>query len=131
VKKGNMGGNKTHSILVVEDYEDTRLMLKKALESKGHRVLEAANGKEAVEIAGRELPNLILMDLDLPVLDGIGATQRIRGQAELSEVPIIAVTAYPMSFTRVKAFAKGCDEYMAKPIDFGRLDELLDRFLPK
>jgi two-component system, cell cycle response regulator DivK len=113
-----MEENKGQTILVVEDYEDTRLMLKKLLESKGYHVLEAINGQEAVEMAGRERPDLILMDLDLPVLDGIGATQRIRSQTVLREVPIVAVTAYPMSFTRVKAFAKGCNEY-------------IDQFLPK
>jgi len=126
-----MEENKGQTILLVEDYDDTRLMLKKALESKGYRVLEAVNGQEAVEIVGREHPDLILMDLDLPVLDGIAATQRIRSQAQLNEVPIIAVTAYPLSFTHIKAFAKGCNEYMAKPIDFERLGAMLDRFLPK
>jgi CheY-like chemotaxis protein len=68
--------------------------------------------------------------LDLPILDGIAATQRIRQNAELTRVPIVAVTAYPMSYTRVKAFAKGCDDYMAKPIDLTELTELLTRYLP-
>jgi two-component system cell cycle response regulator DivK len=117
------------TIMVVEDYDDTRLLLRKALEAKGYRVLEAINGHEAVELSMRHHPALILMDLDLPILDGIAATQRIRQQSEMSEVPIIAVTAYPMSYTRVKAFAKGCNGYIAKPIDLTQLQELIDSYL--
>lgn len=119
----------TQTIMVVEDYDDTRLLLKKGLEGLGYIVLEASNGQEAVEIAGRERPDLILMDLDLPILDGIQATQRIRQQAELENVPIVAVTAYPMSYTHVKAFSKGCDEYMPKPIDMTELENLVRRYL--
>ncbi|MBA2524563.1 MAG: response regulator [Pyrinomonadaceae bacterium] len=118
------------TIMVVEDYDDTRLLLRQALEIKGYRVLEAINGQEAVDIANREHPDLILMDLDLPILDGISATQRIRQQAQMDGVPIVAVTAYPMSYTRVKAFAKGCDDYMAKPIDLAELEVLVTRYLP-
>jgi len=115
--------------MVVEDYDDTRMLLKVGLEGLGYSVLEAANGQEAVDIASRERPDLILMDLDLPILDGIAATQRIRQQPELEKVPIVAVTAYPMSYTHVKAFAKGCDEYMAKPIDMAELAQLVNRYL--
>ena len=122
---------KDQTIMIVEDYDDTRLMLRQALETRGYRVLEAINGQEAVELARREHPDLILMDLDLPILDGIAATQRIRQQAEMDEMPIVAVTAYPLSYTRVKAFAKGCNEYMAKPIDLVQLEELLSRYLPR
>lgn len=118
------------TIMVVEDYDDTRLLLKKGLEGLGYSVLEASNGQEAVDIAGREHLDLILMDLDLPILDGIIATQRIRQQTEKQQhVPIVAVTAYPMSYTRVKAFAEGCDEYMAKPIDMTELARLVNRYL--
>ena len=118
------------TIMVVEDYDDTRLLLKQALEAKGYRVLEAINGQEAVDVSTREHPDLILMDLDLPILDGIAAMQQIREQADMTEVPIVAVTAYPMSYTHVKAFAKGCNEYMAKPIDFAELEEILNRYVP-
>lgn len=117
------------TIMVVEDYDDTRLLLKKGLEGLGYSVLEASNGQEAVDIAGREHLDLILMDLDLPILDGIIATQLIRQQTDMENVPIVAVTAYPMSYTRVKAFAEGCDEYMAKPIDMSELARLVDRYL--
>jgi two-component system, cell cycle response regulator DivK len=116
--------------MVVEDYDDTRLLLRQVLERLGYSVLEARNGQEAVDIAEREHPDLILMDLDLPILDGIAATQRIRQQAEMEKVPIVAVTAYPMSYTHVKAFAKGCNEYMAKPIDLTELERLVTRYLP-
>jgi len=115
--------------MVVEDYEDTRLLLKQGLEMMGYAVLEAVNGEEAVDIADREHPDLILMDLDLPILDGIAATQCIRQNPELENVPIVAVTAYPMSYSHVKAFAKGCNEYMRKPIDMTELAELVNRYL--
>ena len=119
----------TRTIMVVEDYDDTRLLLKQGLEGLGYSVLEASNGQEAVDIADREHPDLILMDLDLPILDGIAATQRIRQQSHMESVPIVAVTAYPMSYSRVKAFAKGCNEYMAKPIDMSELESLVNRYL--
>ena len=120
--------NSARTIMVVEDYDDTRLLLKKGLEGLGYSVLEASNGQEAVDIAAREHLDLILMDLDLPILDGIVATQLIRQQSDM-RVPIVAVTAYPMSYTRVKAFAEGCDEYMAKPIDMSELARLVNRYL--
>ena len=119
----------THRIMVVEDYDDTRALLKQALEMLGYSVLEASNGQEAVDIADREHPDLILMDLDLPILDGIAATQRIRQQQHMESVPIVAVTAYPLSYSRVKAFAKGCNEYMPKPIDMSELARVVNRYL--
>ena len=115
--------------MVVEDYDDTRILLKTGLEGLGYSVLEASNGQEAVDIAAREHLDLILMDLDLPILDGIVATQLIRQQTETHYVPIVAVTAYPMSYTHVKAFAEGCDEYMRKPIDMSELAQLVNRYL--
>jgi CheY-like chemotaxis protein len=116
-------------IMVVEDYDDTRILLKQTLEMLGYSVLEASNGQEAVDIADREHPDLILMDLDLPILDGIAATQRIRQQEHMESVPIVAVTAYPLSYSRVKAFAKGCNEYMPKPIDMSELARVVNRYL--
>ena len=122
-------GRPARTIMVVEDYDDTRTLLRHGLEGLGYSVLEASNGQEAVDIAAREFPDLILMDLDLPILDGIAATQRIRQQPENENVPIVAVTAYPMSYTHVKAFAKGCNEYMPKPIDMAELADLVNRYL--
>jgi two-component system, cell cycle response regulator DivK len=120
---------KYRTIMVVEDYDDTRMLLKQWLEGLGYAVLEATNGQEAVEIADRESPDLILMDLDLPILDGIAATQRIRQKPQLEHVPIVAVTAYPMSYSHVKAFAKGCNEYMRKPIDITELERVVSHYL--
>ena len=117
------------TIMVVEDYDDTRMLLKQGLEMLGYSVLEASNGQEAVDIADRERPDLILMDLDLPILDGIAATQRIRQQEHMESVPSVAVTAYPLSYSRVKAFAKGCNEYMPKPIDMSELARVVNRYL--
>ena len=119
----------TRTIMIVEDYDDTRVLLKQVLEGLGYSVVEASNGQEAVDIADREHPDLILMDLDLPILDGIAATQRIRQQSHMEGVPIVAVTAYPMSYSRVKAFAKGCNEYVSKPIDVSELTSLVNRYL--
>jgi two-component system, cell cycle response regulator DivK len=119
----------TKKIMVVEDFDDTRSMMKLTLELRGYDVVEAANGQEAVEIAEREQPDLILMDLDLPILDGIAAMHRIRKNVELQNVPVVAVTAYPLSYSRVKAFSEGCNEYLAKPIDFDELSSLLTRYL--
>lgn len=116
--------------MIVEDYDDTRVLLRRSLELLGYSVVEASNGQEAVDVADRERPDLILMDLDLPILDGIAATQCIRQKPELTGVPIVAVTAYPMSYSHVKAFAKGCDEYMRKPIDMTELERIVARFLP-
>ena len=109
--------------------DSVRSAVTAALKIVGYTVLEATNGQEAVDIAGREHLDLILMDLDLPIIDGIVATQRIRQQTEKQHVPIVAVTAYPMSYTRVKAFAEGCDEYVAKPIDMSELERLVNRYL--
>jgi two-component system, cell cycle response regulator DivK len=121
--------NSARTIMIVEDYDDTRQLLKHSLEGLGYSVLEASNGQQAVDIANREHPDLILMDLDLPILDGIAATQQIRQQEDMGRVPIVAVTAYPLSYSHVKAFAKGCDEYMAKPIDISELARLVNRYL--
>jgi len=104
-------------------------LLKQGLEMLGYSVLEASNGQEAVDIADRERPDLILMDLDLPILDGIAATQQIRQEEHMESVPIAAVTAYPLSYSRVKAFAKGCNEYMPKPIDMSELARVVNRYL--
>ena len=119
------------TILVVEDFEETRSAIKLLLELRGYRVLEAVNGHEAVEIARRERPDLVLMDLSLPLLDGFAATRSIREETQLRDVPIVAVTAHATPDYRVKAFAAGCDEFVTKPIDFDKLGNLLSRLLRK
>ncbi len=113
------------TILVVEDYEDTSLAMRLALEDRGYRILEAADGAQAVEVAARERPDIILMDLQLPVLDGLSATERIRANPELGEVIIVAVTAHQEADYRARALAAGCNAFVSKPIDFEWLNDLL------
>lgn len=113
------------TILVVEDYEDTSLAMRLALEDRGYRILEAADGAQAVEVAARERPDIILMDLQLPVMDGLAATERIRANPDLSEVVIVAVTAHQEADYRARALAAGCNAFVSKPIDFEWLNELL------
>ena len=115
------------TILVAEDSDDIRLVLRLMLEHKGHRVAEATNGREAVEAATRAHPDLILMDLNMPVMDGIAATCYLRGQPETSEVPIIAVTAHCADPSwRTRAMAAGCVQCIGKPVDFELLDALIN-----
>jgi two-component system cell cycle response regulator DivK len=119
-------------ILVAEDYDDTRSLIKMLLQAKGHRVVEAVNGREAVDLAARERPDLILMDLNMPVMDGIAATRALRERPEMSGMPVVAVTAHCGDGDwEKKALAAGCDECVAKPVNFDLLDDVLARFLPK
>jgi two-component system cell cycle response regulator DivK len=124
-----VGVNQT--VLVVEDFEDNRFMMRRLLEMSGYRVLEAINGEEAVEMAERERPGLILMDLSLPLLDGLAATRRIRQHEALRDVPIVAVSAHDTADFHADALAAGCNDYVTKPIDFDQLEALLGRLLPK
>ena len=122
---------KNHTVLVVEDFEDNRFMMRRLLEMSGYRVLEAINGEEAVDLARRERPGLILMDLSLPLLDGLAATRRIRQHEDLRDVPIVAVSAHDTADFHADALAAGCNDYVTKPIDFDQLEALLGRLLPK
>src|ERR671917_1951151 len=119
------------TVMVVEDFEDNRFMMRRLLEMSGYQVLEAINGEEAVELAHRERPQLILMDLSLPQLDGLAATRRIRQHADLRDVPIVAVSAHDTADFHADALAAGCNDYVTKPIDFDQLEALLNRLLPK
>jgi two-component system, cell cycle response regulator DivK len=114
------------TVLVVEDFEDNRFMMRRLLEMSGYRVIEAVNGKQAVEAAVSERPDLILMDLSLPMLDGLAATRRIREAEGLGRVPIIAVSAHDSADFHTEALAAGCNEYVTKPIDFDHLVRILD-----
>ena len=125
------GGGVPPVVMVVEDFEDNRFMMRRLLEMSGYRVLEAINGEEAVELAHRERPQLILMDLSLPQLDGLAATRRIRQHADLRDVPIVAVSAHDTADFHADALAAGCNDYVTKPIDFDQLEALLNRLLPK
>lgn len=97
----------------------------------GYRVVEAVNGQQAIEVAQREQPDLILMDLSLPMLDGLTATRRIRELAEMRNVPIVAVSAHDTADFHADALAAGCNEYVTKPIDFELLEKLLERLIAK
>jgi CheY-like chemotaxis protein len=127
----SQNGSTPPVVLVVEDFEDNRFMMRRLLEMSGYRVLEAVNGEEAVELAQSARPQLILMDLSLPQLDGLAATRRIRQHAELRDVPIVAVSAHDTADFHADALAAGCNDYVTKPIDFDQLEALLSRLLPK
>lgn len=116
--------------LVVEDFEDSRFMMRRLLEMAGYNVLEASDGEQAVKIAVAARPALILMDLSLPKLDGLAATRQIRQKKGLKAVPIVAVSAHDSPQSRTEALEAGCDEYVTKPIDFDHLTRLLQRLLP-
>lgn len=118
-------------VMVVDDADDIRRMLKFVLDMRGYRVVEAANGREAVEIAQSNCPDVILMDLSMPVLDGYGAVRELRRSAKTRSAPIIAISAHDTVDHRNKAFAVGFNEYLTKPIDFIQVADLIQRFLNK
>ena len=124
-------GDVRPTVLVVEDFEDNRFMMRRLLEMSGYKVVEAVNGRQAVESAAAESPDIILMDLSLPLLDGLAATRKIREQGGASRVPIIAVSAHDSADFHAEALAAGCNEYVTKPIDFDQLVKLLERLLHK
>ena len=117
-------------ILVVEDQEDNRWILYKLLTSAGYDVIEATTGDEGVAKAESELPDLILMDVQLPGIDGYEATRRIKGQLALRHIPILIVTSYALSGEEEKAWAAGCDAYISKPYNQGDLLALVREYLP-
>ena len=125
----HLGGGKP-TVLLVEDSEDTRHVLSLELRHRGCRVLTAADGREAVETALAAHPDLILMDLNLPRMDGLAATERIREHGELDSVPVIAVTAFDTYGIREAALEAGCQEYLLKPLDLGALERALRGALP-
>jgi len=118
------------TVLVVDDHADIRELIRFHLQMKGCQVVEAADGGEAVELAARIHPDLILMDLSMPVLDGYEATRRIRSQPQLEDVPVVAVSAYCDRNNRQKAFDAGCVECVCKPVEFEVIDCILKKHLP-
>ena len=118
-------------VLLVEDTEDNRQMMRKLLEMSGYQVVEAINGVEAVRMAYEERPGIILMDLSLPLIDGLTATRRIRSVPDLSRVPIIAVSAHDTADFHSDALAAGCDAYITKPIDYPELEGLVSSLLSR
>ncbi|HEV2765769.1 MAG TPA: response regulator [Pyrinomonadaceae bacterium] len=128
---GSNGERRGTTVLVVDDYADTRRVVRWMLEQKGYRVLEAEDGRQAVDSARAERPDLILMDLTMPQVDGFEAARTIRASEGLAEVPIIAVTAHDMAASREGARAAGCDLFISKPIDFTRLAVLIEKLLAR
>jgi len=124
-----LGSKEVTFILVVEDSEDNREILRYVLRASGYGVLEATNGEQAVRLCQEKHPDLILMDLSMPVLDGYGAAQQIRQLLHFNDVPIIAVSAHATMDYRAKALAGGFNDYLTKPIDFSQLETLLHRYL--
>jgi len=113
------------TILVVDDFDDTRLLLRTFLERKGFRVVEAENGLEAVDMARNEDPDLIIMDMQMPYLDGLAATRKIRETKVSGTLPIVAVSAYGADQFRDQAIAAGCDEYVATPFEPTELEHII------
>ena len=120
---------KPKTVLLVEDTEDNRFMMRRLLEMTGYSVVEAMNGEEAVKLAKSESPSLILMDLSLPVIDGLAATRLIRKLPECQSTPIIAVSAHDTSDFQSEAIEAGCNTYVTKPIDFAELEDLIAELL--
>jgi CheY-like chemotaxis protein len=118
-------------ILYVEDDDNNIYVLKNRLTRAGYTVLIATDGEKGVAMAIAEQPNLILMDLRMPVLDGWEATKRIKAQPETRHIPVIALTAHAMSGDREKALAAGCDDFDTKPVEMPRLLEKVRALLPK
>ncbi len=119
------GGRRT--VLVVDDNADTRVVVRWKLERWGCNVLEAADGREAFEAVVESRPDLVLMDLSMPRVDGYDAIRNIRGREEFARLPIIAVTAFDRADSRDNAALAGCDHYLSKPIDYYRLRVLAEK----
>jgi CheY-like chemotaxis protein len=121
----NYAAEALRTILLVEDFDDTRLMMKLWLVKNGYRVLEAETGQEAINVAQRERPDLIIMDVMMPGMNGLDATQRIREYQALRRTPIVAVSAYGADEYRSIAIAAGCNEYVSTPFEPSALAELI------
>jgi len=117
------------TILYVEDNEMNRDMLSRRLSRRGHEILIAEDGEQGIKKANDEKPDLILMDMSLPVIDGWEATKRLKGAHETSAIPIIGLTAHAMADDREKCLAAGCDDYDTKPVDLPRLLGKIEQLL--
>ncbi len=113
-------------VLLVEDHEEIWDFLSRRLQRRGHTVVVAVDGQAGVDRARAELPDIVLMDMNLPVMDGWTAARALKDDAATKAIPIIALTAHAMSGDREKAMAAGCDDYHPKPIDFSRLLQQID-----
>lgn len=115
-----------HKVLYIDDTENNRILVTRRLERKGYRVLTAESATEGLKVAAHERPDLILMDMGMPDLDGWSATRQIKTDPNLSQIPVIALTAHAMQGDREKALEAGCDDYETKPFDFPRLFEKIE-----
>ena len=118
-------------VLVVEDNEMNRDMLSRRLQRRGYEVVVSVDGEDGVNKARSESPDIILMDMDLPVLDGWAATKMLKAAPETQTIPVIALTAHAMAGDREKAMEAGCDDYDTKPVEFARLVEKMEKLLGK
>ena len=118
-----------NKVLLVEDDESNRDMLSRRLEHRGYQVVTAVDGRDALEQARAEAPCLILMDVTLPVLDGLAATRELKSRPDLRGIPVIALTAHAGPEDRARAREAGCDDYDTKPIEFSRLEQKMENLL--
>ena len=118
-------------ILLVEDNELNRDMLSRRLERKGFHVIVAEDGKKGVELTKKEKPDLVLMDMNVPEMDGWSATRTIKQDEEIKHIPVIALTSHAMTGDRERALEAGCDEYEPKPLDFTALLNKIHKLLPE
>jgi len=116
-------------ILLVEDNEINRDMLVRRLQRRGFNMMTAVDGQQAIDMTRSEMPDLILMDMSLPVLDGWEATRQIKADPHLKHIPIIGLTAHAMIGDRDQALKAGCDDYATKPVEFEKLVELINRLI--
>jgi CheY-like chemotaxis protein len=118
-------------VLLVEDNEMNRDMLTRRLQRRGHDVVVSVDGEDGVNKASAELPDIILMDMDLPVLNGWAAVRKIKSAPETQSIPVIALTAHAMAGDREKSLEAGCDDYDTKPVEFARLLKKMETLLEK
>jgi two-component system cell cycle response regulator DivK len=115
-----------HTILYIDDTENNRVLVMRRLEKKGYRVITAESAAQGLALAASDRPDLILMDMGMPDVDGWTATRHLRADTRLQQIPVIALTAHAMPGDREKALAAGCDDYETKPFDFPRLFEKIE-----
>ena len=118
-------------VLVVEDNEMNRDMLSRRLQRRGYEVIISVDGEDGVNKARSDSPDIILMDMDLPILDGWAATRKLKAAPETQSIPVIALTAHAMAGDREKALEAGCDDYDTKPVEFSRLTAKIETLLGK
>ena len=129
--ESNHSQDRPRTILIVDDFDDTRLLLRTWLQKKGFHVVEAENGNRAVAAAERVRPDLIIMDVEMPELDGLAATRKIRELSGFASVPIVTVSAYGADQYRDHALAAGCNEYVSTPFEPDELERLIRQLMNK